>query len=878
MATSISFYHFLQLWQLVLIYTVGSSDVEESLRLLQSPSLCPSVVWSDEFDGGDVSEKWEFMLGDGCDLGICGWGNAEQQIYQAENAMIQNGMLHITANQRQEGGFTSARIRSKADIDLAAGALRLEASIKVPSGTGLWPAFWMMPSFPENAIQLWPLHGEIDIMEFLGRQPHYSQGYMHYGEKWNNKSQRGGPLWFPASPAEDFHVYAIEKYPNRIVWLVDGYVFQEYNADGIEQVFDWPFETPFHFLLNLAVGGDWSEGINSGTKFPATMLIDHVRVYDLSTSPGRRITGPNLVHTTSGQEFCITGLGEDDDITWSVPNDALFQLKENDRDCVIVTFGIESGFVRGTVTSTCNNGERLGIPVKVEAFFGKDASIAKPNDADSHAEYVTSSGSYEISTYGASPVIRYARNIDEHLDFIEYSAPGIAADAELFVSGEKKFYMDVLAPTVAPCTRVYIYLDNRSVVANRPIHSPLDRHSRYVAYIEKSNDWQRLEFAFDARVTPESGTPDSVIVLFDFEMLRSDLYFFRNFDVSAKGCAAFQNCEPLSTNQCRTTVKSEAGACNDGINNDSIGYDGDGWDGPFDCTDPDCWDDPACNSAFTYTPSARVGAPDQPPPASLAPTPEATDPRTLKPTESEQFSSAPSFAPTFQTSIPSFYPTLLDSTNGPSTGTITSSDPTSTSTSRVSLGPSVIEMTITPTSLKSQGPSFDSTITPSIGTSTGPSMNPTNAPSKSPLLQTFQPTPPPTEPPSLGTLLPSPTSPSFNPTVAPSKRTLEPTLPSITSNSATRQPTTTPSSPFFVPAVTPSMRTLEPTSPPITITSFTGPPTTTPSNIVSSSWEPSKLVFEPSSNVEEPPISSASRVVSCFGIVFVSSLLLLITS
>jgi beta-glucanase (GH16 family) len=50
-----------------------------------------------------------------------------------------------------------------------------------------------------------------------------------------------------------------------------------------------PFDTSFHMLLNLAVGGNWPGSPDGSTVFPAEMLVDYVRVYqDVPQSTGRR--------------------------------------------------------------------------------------------------------------------------------------------------------------------------------------------------------------------------------------------------------------------------------------------------------------------------------------------------------------------------------------------------------------------------------------------------------------------------------------------------------------------------------------------------------------------------------------------------------------
>ncbi|HZX24325.1 MAG TPA: glycoside hydrolase family 16 protein, partial [Woeseiaceae bacterium] len=110
-----------------------------------------TLVWSDEFDSAKLDpETWFFESGDGSDFvgdgGITGlpsgWGNNELQWYLPDNAQLENGVLKITARRETVGdfGYTSARITTRDRFAFKYG--RIEASIKFPSGQGLWPAFW----------------------------------------------------------------------------------------------------------------------------------------------------------------------------------------------------------------------------------------------------------------------------------------------------------------------------------------------------------------------------------------------------------------------------------------------------------------------------------------------------------------------------------------------------------------------------------------------------------------------------------------------------------------------------------------------------------------------------------------------------------------
>ena len=119
---------------------------------------CPTLVWADEFNGTSLDlTKWEPQIGDGCSEGICGWGNNELQSYKAENAVVSNGTLKIIAKKERVKGsaYTSARLRTKGLADFTFG--RFEASIKLPAGQGLWPAFWMLST--NEPYGGWPQSG-----------------------------------------------------------------------------------------------------------------------------------------------------------------------------------------------------------------------------------------------------------------------------------------------------------------------------------------------------------------------------------------------------------------------------------------------------------------------------------------------------------------------------------------------------------------------------------------------------------------------------------------------------------------------------------------------------------------------------------------------
>jgi beta-glucanase (GH16 family) len=244
------------------------------------------LAWSDDFDGpaGTAPDAtyWQY------DTGGSGWGNNELQFYTARPGNVSldgAGHLAITAIQESYQGrpYTSGRINGMGKFEQGPG--RWEARIKLPSGQGIWPAFWLLgASLPEVG---WPACGEIDIMEARGQTPGIVNGTLHAtGYSGGNAlTDQYVCLATPGTPVcpfdADFHVYAVEVEKNRIRFEVDGAVYYEVRQELMPRASAWPFGDPFFVVLNLAVGGTFAGYPNSTTTFPQTMLVDYVRYYRL---------------------------------------------------------------------------------------------------------------------------------------------------------------------------------------------------------------------------------------------------------------------------------------------------------------------------------------------------------------------------------------------------------------------------------------------------------------------------------------------------------------------------------------------------------------------------------------------------------------------
>jgi len=250
---------------------------------VQAATQCTQPVWQDEFDTELDTARWSFVEGDGCEQGLCGWGNNEQQRYDRETVSVADGKLAIRVETADTGSakYRSGKIVTSGHFAQRFG--RFEARIKLPVGRGLWPAFWLLPESPE---QPWPLEGEIDILEWVGNDPHRIIGAAHFGDVWPGNVHYSETLLTPFSWSDEYHTFAVEWRAGEVAWFVDG---RRHGTMQPEHVAPHPWlfdKKPFYIVLNVAVGGTLGGDVVS-EDLPAEMLVDWVRVFDLDCDESR---------------------------------------------------------------------------------------------------------------------------------------------------------------------------------------------------------------------------------------------------------------------------------------------------------------------------------------------------------------------------------------------------------------------------------------------------------------------------------------------------------------------------------------------------------------------------------------------------------------
>ncbi len=247
-------------------------------KLPGSEYTTADLVWQDDFNGNSLNMKdWNF------EFHAPGWVNAELQSYgdSSENTYVKDGCLVIQAK-KNGNKYTSGRINTMGKHNFKYG--RFEARLKVPSGKGFLPAFWMMP-VNEALYGQWPKCGEIDIMEVLGNDTTRNFGTLHFGEP---HTQRQGSCVLPSGDySKEFHVFACEWEPGEIRFYVDGKMYYKANewftkrSSSEKRPYPAPYNQPFYLILNVAVGGSWPGNPDATTKFDenARMVVDYVKVY-----------------------------------------------------------------------------------------------------------------------------------------------------------------------------------------------------------------------------------------------------------------------------------------------------------------------------------------------------------------------------------------------------------------------------------------------------------------------------------------------------------------------------------------------------------------------------------------------------------------------
>ena len=278
-------------------------------------------AWSDEFNGPAnsainsanwtydtgslmVNNEVEYYCAPGSSTPPCVAGTPNAYIDGSGHLVIQAIKINSSVTP-YSGSWTSARLKTLSLQNFQYG--RLESSMTLPVGPGIWPAYWALGN-NINTVN-WPTSGEIDFMENvppLGAGT--IQSTIHGGNSASScycgENGLGKPYPFPGGASvTGFHTYGGIWSANMIQFYVDDptNIFFVVTASDIPSTQQWDFNHPFFLLLNLAVGGtgSWPGPPDGSTPNPAVMTVDYVRWYQPSTLAGPTMTA-SPISLTSG--------------------------------------------------------------------------------------------------------------------------------------------------------------------------------------------------------------------------------------------------------------------------------------------------------------------------------------------------------------------------------------------------------------------------------------------------------------------------------------------------------------------------------------------------------------------------------------------------
>lgn len=283
-------------WNSLTVLLVGALT---SLTVLAGPARAEwKTVFEDNFDGTELNRSaWytRYIYNNGTLDTLKG----EAQVYRdGDHLVVSDGTLKLVATYSPRSGrkqkYESGMIRSQQTFRYG----YFEARIKIPSGKGLHPTFWLNSDYDSKGRLLWP--PEVDIMESAVNGTSEKSDMIHAGvitQKRKGKSD-GRPLpqdgrWISSDPkvnrkwsyyragedvSKDWHVYGMS-------WDKDDTITMYFDGKELwKRHYKWVYNDgteagPAHIIVNLAVGGPWA-GLNGLDRsiFPATLEVDYVRV------------------------------------------------------------------------------------------------------------------------------------------------------------------------------------------------------------------------------------------------------------------------------------------------------------------------------------------------------------------------------------------------------------------------------------------------------------------------------------------------------------------------------------------------------------------------------------------------------------------------
>ncbi|MCK5368779.1 MAG: glycoside hydrolase family 16 protein, partial [Cyclobacteriaceae bacterium] len=216
-------------------------------------------------------EKWKDIQNINC----FSYTSSDPKLYNFANGMLYLDGIVNEDTLTDPRPYLQGAIKSKRKFAFQYGKIEIRA--KLEAAKGAWPAFWMLS---ENEIyeDLPHRNGEIDIMERLNYDDSvYQTTHSHWTIEMKQRQNPPYSAKGKINP-DDFNVYGLDWYPDKLVYTVNGKTSYEYpKMDGVDPC-QWPFDQPFYVMLDQQLGGGWVGEIDPD-DLPAKVIIDWIRLY-----------------------------------------------------------------------------------------------------------------------------------------------------------------------------------------------------------------------------------------------------------------------------------------------------------------------------------------------------------------------------------------------------------------------------------------------------------------------------------------------------------------------------------------------------------------------------------------------------------------------
>lgn len=234
------------------------------------------LVFSDEFDGNELSNVWEphhFGMGDTVTRRGSYWNKKLAEVYGG-NLHIKVKYLENGVNPGDPAGWYTAGIDTNGTFNPKYGYFEVRCIL--PAAKGLWSAFWLWSPGVNSSSPSGVVGSEIDVFE----SPYYAKfsnnmvsGNIHTrGYEENHKALGAKHVRVSGNPYNEYNTYGVEWNENEYIFYLNGQEWYRTN-------FDTPSQAEEFLILSVEVGGKDAVPDTPNTNFESEFIVDYVRAY-----------------------------------------------------------------------------------------------------------------------------------------------------------------------------------------------------------------------------------------------------------------------------------------------------------------------------------------------------------------------------------------------------------------------------------------------------------------------------------------------------------------------------------------------------------------------------------------------------------------------